>query len=79
MNIVAETTYTPTDILVTSYLALPVAEGGATQHETFIERVTENENISATGQTVNIIVVNSSPLCGSPYGRGSLDLDGCCP
>jgi len=70
LPIAAATNYNPHSILVARYTGPSVAVGAAKEYELLVDGVAEIENTTSTDQTVQIMVSNSSPLCGSPYGHG---------
>jgi len=58
--------YSPHDIALASYTGPDYAP----QYELLIHGVAAIENTSTQTGTIDILLVNSSPLCGSPYGVG---------
>lgn len=68
MPIAESTNYNPNDIIQAKYHAPTVAIAVASHYELLIDGVANIQNTSNTDQTVELIVINSSPLCGYPYG-----------
>jgi len=56
--------YTPHDILANKYTTDTLGSG----YQIWIRGVATIQNLSSHDGTLDLLVVNSSPLCGSPYG-----------
>jgi len=63
-SFIASTAYTPHDILTNRYTTDNLAPG----YQLLIEGVATVQNLDSHNGVIDILVVNSSPLCGSPYG-----------
>jgi hypothetical protein len=68
LTINGSTTYNPSDIIKVNYMAPAEEAAFATQYELFIDGVVVLYNSTSDPINVEIIITNSSPLCGSPYG-----------
>jgi hypothetical protein len=62
--------YLPNDLLLVPYTGPATSVTGVPQYELLISGVALLYNPGTTAVNVDIVLVNSSPLCGTPYGTG---------